>query len=813
VRSVISDLRLALRGLRRRPVFAITAVITVALGIGATTAVFSVVRGVLLRDMPYEDPDRVVRVFGYYGTDRSDFGTISYPNFHDIRESASVFEDAAAYDEWSPVLTGNDEPVKLEGASVNAAFFRVLGVRPHLGRLFTPDEDAPGNARSVVVSHDFWRRRLAADSQAVGGTVELGGTAYTVVGVLPADFEDPSLSSGAYAAPDEIWRSTPTYFDALERSRSSRSFTALARLRPGVSLAAARADVEAIMARLVADYPDENENRTIHLVPVRDQKVAGARRPLWVLLGAAGFLLLLAAANVANLLLARASDRRREFAMRAALGAGRRRLVRQLLTESLALGLAGGTLGVGLAFAGTRALLVLGGDSVPRADQVGVDPAVLAFALVAMVVTAVLFGLAPASRAARTDVREALQDGERGSTGLGRPGMRTGLVVAEVGLAVLLLTGAGLLGKSFWKLMQVDPGFEPARVLTLEVDLVAVRALEPEELHQRHRALEERLAAVPGVEAAGFASILPMSGSFNGMGFDVVGYEPAPGERLSAETRAVTPGFFDALGIRMARGRGLSAEDAAGGAAVVVVNRTLAARYWENREAVGGRIRLDDREWEVVGVVNDVHQFGLDEAPRPAMYLSVAQAAAGMDWLVDDGWIVVRTATPPGALAAALREAIWSVDPTVPISDVVTMEGVLDATTLAPRFQTVLLGTFAAVALLLGAIGIYGVLSYAVTQRTRELGIRAALGGTAADLLRLVLAQGMLPVGLGLVIGVAGALALGRTLSGLLFETSPTDVPVLVSVALLLGLVALAACLVPARRGAGVDPMEALRVD
>jgi len=813
VSSLISDLRIVLRGLRRRPVFSFTVLVTVALGVGATTAVFGVVRGVLLSDMPYEEPDRVVRVFGYYGDDVSGFGTISYPNFHDLREANSVFEDMAAYDEWSPVRSGTDEPEKLEGASVNAAFFRVLGVRPALGRLFTPDEDAPGAARSVVVSHDLWRRTLGADSAAVGGTIELGGTAYTVIGVLPRDFEDPSLSSGAYAAPDEIWRSTPAYFDALERSRSSRSFTALARLRPEVSLDAARADIEALMARLVAEYPDENENRTIRLVPVRDQKVAGARRPLWVLMGASGLLLLLAVANVANLLLARASDREREFALRAALGARRPRLVRQLLTESVTLGLVGGLIGVGLAFLATRALLVLSGDGVPRADQVGVDPLVLGFAFLVMVVTAVLFGLAPATRAARTDVRDALQDGQRGSTGLGRPGLRTALVVSEVGLAVVLLVGAGLLGKSFWKLMQVDPGFRTERVLTLEVDLQAVRALEPAELAGRHRALAERLGALPGVEAAGFASILPMSGSFNGMGFDVVGYEPRPGERISAETRAVTPGFFDALGLEVLEGRALAPADAAGAPPVAVVNRTLATRYWEDGGAIGGRLVLDGREWEVVGVVRDVHQFGLDEAPRPALYLGADQVGAGLDWLIDDGWIVVRTATTPGGLAGELREAIWSVDPTIPISDVATMERVLASTTLGPRFRTVLLATFAAVALLLGAIGIYGVLSCTVARRTRELGIRAALGGTARDLLVLVLAQGMLPVAIGLALGLAAALALGRFLSGLLFETPPGDALVLVTVGGLLGVVALAACLVPARRAARVEPMEALRVD
>lgn len=812
MRSLISDLRVALRGLRRRPLFAFTAIVTVALGVGATTAVFSVLHGVLLSEMPYDEPDRVVRVFGYYGADPSGFGTISYPNFHDIREGAAAFEGAAAYDEWAPVRTGTDEPEKLEGGSVNAAFFQVLGVRPALGRLFTPEEDAPGAALSVVVSHEFWRRALGADSAAVGGPIELGGTPYTIVGVLPRDFEDPSLSSGAYAAPDEIWRSTPAYFDALERSRSSRSFTAIARLASGVPLDAARADVEAIMARLVADFPEENENRTIRLVPIRDQKVASARRPLWVLMGAAGLLFLLAAANVANLLLARAGDRRREFALRAALGARGSRLGRQLLTESLALGLVGGALGVALAYGGTRALLLLAGDSVPRADQVGVDPLVLAFGLAAMVATAVLSGLAPAFGAARTDVREALQDGQRGSTGLGRPGLRMGLVVAEVGLAVLLLAGAGLLGKSFWKLMQVDPGFEAERVLTLEVDLEAARALEPIELVRRHDALAERLAAVPGVEAAGFASILPMSGSFNGMGIEVAGYDPGPGERVSAETRAVTPGFFAALGIRITRGRALGAADVEGSPPVVVVNRTLARRYWEG-DALGGRVVLGDGEWEVVGVVDDVRQFGLDEPPRPAMYMSVAQAAGGFDWLVDDGWMAVRTATRPAALTGAIREAIWSVDPTIPISDVAEMNRVLASTTLAPRFRTVLLGTFAAVALLLGVVGIYGVLSCAVSRRTRELGIRSALGGTARDLLTLVLKQGMAPVAMGLALGLAGALGLGRFLSGLLFETPASDALVLSAVAGLLGAVALAACLVPARRASRVQPMEALRVD
>ncbi len=811
--SLASDLRIAMRGLRRRPVFASTAILAVALGVGATTAVFSVVRGVLLRSMPYEEPDRVVRVFGYYSNDASGFGTISYPNFQDLRDRASVFEDAAAYDEWTPVLTSTDEPEKLAGASVNAAFFEVLGVRPAMGRFFSAEEDVPGAARVAVVSHGFWRDRLAADSGAVGRTVELGGRPYKVIGVLPRDFEDPSLSRGAYAAPDEIWRSTPGYFDPLETSRDGRSFTAIARLRPGVSLEAAQAEVEGIMHRLEAEHPAENENRILRLVPVRDQKVAGARRPLWVLLAAAGFLLLLAAANVANLLLARAGDRRTEFAVRAALGARRPRLVRQLLTESVALGLAGGTLGAGLALVGTRTLLAVAGDSVPRAAGVGVDVVVLGFALLVMIATAVLFGLAPATRAARTDVREAIQDGRSRSRGLGRSGMRSALVVAEVAIAVLLLVGAGLLGRSFSRLVDVDPGFEPDRVLTLEVDLEAARSLDIGRLRQRHAELMERLRAVPGVEGVAFASILPMSGSFNGMGFSVPGYAPREGERVSAETRGVSIAYFDVLGIDATRGRLLSERDRQGGAPVVVVNQTLATRYWPDRDAVGSTIVLDGREWEVVGVVNDVRQFGLDRAPRPSIYLGVDQTPEGLDWIIDDGWIVARGAGDPLSLAPGLRRAIWSIDPTIPVSNVATMRRVVRATTLGPRFRTVLLATFAGVSLLLGAIGIYGVLSCMVGQRTHELGVRAALGGTAGDLVKLVLARGMLPVAVGIVIGIGGALALGRFLSALLFETSPTDGLTLLGVSVGLLVVGLAACLVPATRAARVEPMEALRVE
>ncbi len=803
------DTRLAARTLRRRPSYALVAAATLALGIGANTAVFSAVNGVLLTTFPYDEPDRLVRLFGYNVREGMDFGTISFPEFEDVRERARTLDGVAAYDEYRPLLTGGEAAERLNAASVSAAFFDVLGVRPAAGRFFTAEEEVPGSARSVVLSHGLWTRRYGAAPDIIGASIELNGLAYTVVGVTPADFEDPQLSA-SWGEP-ELWRVSPTYFG--EAVRGGRSFTAIARLRDGVTQAQAQDELDGIMRALAGEYPDQQTNQAMVARPLLDTVVGDSRTPLLVLLVAAGLVLLIACANVANLALVRALDGERDFLVRAALGASRRRLAAQLLVENGMIALLAGAAGVAVAHFGVQALRALAGGQLARSANIAIDPGVLAFAILATLACGAAFGLAPLLAVSRGDVASGLREGGRSATtSSARRRIQRGLVVAEIALSCALLIGAGLLIRSLAQLQRVDTGVRIENTLTVPVFPPIFAYDTIADVTQLYRGLETRLAALPGVRAAGIIDILPMSGSFNGMGIQIEGRpEPPPGEGMGAETRALTAGVIDALGIQVVRGRGVEPTDRESSRLVALLNETAVTRFFPGEDPIGQRIRVFGMYREIVGVIRDVYEFSPDRAPEPGLYLPHEQAA---DWVrTNPAVLVLRTEGNPLALSGAVREMVRDIEPRAAIGEIQPMREVVAATVAAPRFRTQLLTTFAAVALLLAIVGIYGVVSRGVAQRRHELGIHMSLGADRYDVLGLVLREGMRPVVLGIGLGVAGGLAISRLLESLLFGVSAGDALTFVAAPVLLALTAGLACLLPAQRASRTDPATVLRVE
>jgi putative ABC transport system permease protein len=801
----MNDLRYAVRQLVRNPGFSLVVVLTLALGIGANTAIFSVVHGVVLRPLPYDAPDELVRVLGYNRDRGLDFGTISYPNYLDYRERNRSFTGMAIYDQWRPTLLG-DEPVRVPGASVGASFFDVLGVRPALGRLFLPDEDGPGSAQVVVLRHDFWRDRFGADPAVMGRSINLGGTPYTVVGVLPASWEDPGLS-GSWEAP-QLFRPPPAYF--ANAARGSRSYTAIARLQPGVARAAAEADLNGIIGELAELYPESNANRALAVRLLRDDIVGGARTPLWIVFAAAGLVLLIACANIANLLVARAAARSREIGVRSALGAPGWMIGRQFLGESLLLAALGGAVGVGLAVLATDVLVALAGDSLPRALPPLLDWRVLGFTAGATLLAGVLFGAAPILEAGGKDVARALREDSRAATSGRRARRMRALVGVQMALSLTLLVGATLLVRSLWNLSSVDPGVAAGGVLV--ADLGASFSVYPdnEDITALYDAILPRVAALPGVDEVGAIQILPLSGSFNGNPYMRLDQpEPRPGEHLMAETRSVTPGYFRVMRIPLMRGRHLAESDREGAPRAVVVSESLAGVAFPDRDPVGARIHTLGAEWEIVGVVGDVHHFSLDRAPVPTIYTPHDQALYAS--MRRDMVLAVRGSGDVARLAAPIRRAVWSVAPTVTVENAGTMDRVVADTFAAQRFRTVLFALFAGLAMALGAVGIYGVVAYAVAQRVHEVGIRLALGAGEDRLVRMLVTEGMRPVLAGALVGLVAGVLGARSLGSLLFEVSPLDPATLaLAVATLTGTALLAAWL-PARRAARVDPMEALR--
>jgi putative ABC transport system permease protein len=802
--TIWQDIRYGGRVLLKTPLFTAVALLVIALGVGANTAIFSVVNAVLLRPLHFESPEQLVRVFGTNPQRNSFSRPYSYLNFSDLRSQNGSLEGLAAFSGTSAALSGTDAPEQITGVLASGDIFRVLKTKPMLGRLLAPEDEKAGGAPVAVISHGLWQRRFGSDPNVVGRQIKLDGKEREIVGVTPADFRFEFVTDAA-----DFWTPINPQADGFQ-SRGAIFLELIGRLKPGVSIEQAQADMQGVMGRLQQAYPNPNAGIGIRLSGAREELVGDLRPTLLVLLGAVGFVLLIACANVANLLLARAAGRGREIAVRVALGASRARIVRQLLTESLLLACAGGLLGLLLAVWGVDLLSSFIPQDVPRFDQTNLDLPVLGFTLGASLLTGILFGLAPAVHSARLDMNDSLKEGGRGATeGRGRNRVHSLLVVTEVALSLVLLIGAGLLVRSFIKLRNTDPGFDPRNTLTASLSLAPVRYAKDEQVNQFYDQLIERVRALPGVEAVGAVAPLPLSG--NGMSYSFIitdRPEPPPGQGLSASARFVTPGYFRAMGIPLRRGRLFTEQDRADAPAVLVVNDAFARRYFSGEEVLGKRLRLGfgRLEGEIVGVVGDVRGNSLSTPGIPEYYIPQSHAASG------DMSLVVRTSTTdPAALTPAVRDVVRQMDKDQPLYEVRTMGALVSRSMARQRFSTTLIGVFAALALALAAVGIFSVMSYSVAQRRHEIGIRMALGAQSRDILRMVLGRGMTLTLVGVGLGLAASYGLTRLMSSLLFGVSATDPLTFGGVAVLLASVALLACYAPARRATKVDPMVALR--
>ena len=823
MRDAWRDLRFGVRVLLKRPAFTVVAVLTLALGIGANTAIFGVVDAVLLRPLPFAHPDRLVQIWERAQKTGDDHDSVMAANYIDWRARSHVFEEVAAHAGTSVNLTGLAEPERIRAGRVSASLFPLLGVQPEIGRVFFSDEDQPGHQRVVVISNRLWKSHFSGDPEIIGRTITLNNQDYVVVGVAPAGFALPLNENS------DIW--TPLVFTPEELTlRNNHYLKVLARLKPDVSIDQASTEMTSIAAQLEKDYPKSNEGTGAAVFSLHSEIVGDVRKRLLISLGAVAFILLIACANVANLMLARASARQREIAVRVALGASRWRLVRQMLIESVLLGLAGGAAGLLLALWGIEFLSAAAQKmSAPRAGSIGLDGRVLVFTFAASIVTGLIFGLAPALQASKPDLNDALKEGGRSAGSPRRSRTRNLLVVSETALAFVLLVGAGLLINSLHKLRAVDPGLQPDNVLTMNITLPRQKYSQPEQVIVFHRQLLEQVEALPGVASAGTITALPYGGSTNGFGYTIE--SPVAGDQaVSIVSQQASPGFFRTLGIPVVTGREFNERDIDGAMAVVIISDSLAKRYWPDQDPLGRRIKWGNKEFgspwmTVVGVVGDVRMRGLDTPPKATLYVPHLQLGepvkmlAGMtlrDLMADDARsidLVVRSASGVSGLANAIRGAVWTVDPNQPVTKVRTMEQVLADTMVVQRFSTWLLAGFACIALVLAAAGIFGVISYSVSQRTHEIGIRMALGADRRDVMRLVVGQGMVPALIGLGAGIAGAIGLTRLMSSLVFQVSVTDPITFGAVASVLLLVAVAACYLPARRAAKVDPIEALRCE
>jgi putative ABC transport system permease protein len=791
------DLRYGIRLLMKRPGFTVIAIITLALGIGANTAIFSVVNAVLLRPLPYPEPDQLVTL-------RSNQ---SLPDLDDIKAQSQAFEYFGGAVMQAQDYTGEAEPLQVQAALVNADLFKALGVQAAIGRTISDEEDRFGGEPVVVLSHAFWQQHFRGESDCIGKAIPLSGNNYTIIGVMPKDFVMPRET------PD-VWASVRVANAVAAQFRGVHFLRTYFRLKPGVSIAQAYSEMENIDGWLQQQYPEENKNRRTEFIPLHERIVGSTRPMLLILFSAVGLVLLIACANFANLLLARAAARQQEIVIRTALGAGRGRLVRQMVTESVLLAIAGGAGGLVLAMWGIDLLIALKPANLPRLSAVGIDLTVLAFTLGISVLTGMVFGLAPALTATRLNMSESLKEGGRSSTeGVARQRLRSLLVISEIAIALVLLICAGLLIKCFWLLRSVDTGFRTENILSMRIELPESRYKEiPKQVIFRENLLE-RLNSLPGTQA-GMISELPLSGDQLTHNFIIEGRPPISlGEEPELMTRSVGGDYFRTMSIPLLQGRDFTAQDTSGAPMVGLVNESFAREYFPQGSPIGARISWarGPRQWmTIIGVVGDVKHFGLDVPEQPAFYSSYAQSnQAWKRWM----YLVVRSNADPAMLTSEVKNQIWAIDNLVPVTKVQTMTEVLAASIAGQQFNMMLMGIFAGVALVLSSVGIYGVISYSVTQRTHEIGIRMALGAQGSDVLKLILRQGAMLAVTGVAIGLLAAFAVTRLMASLLYAVSATDPITFAVISLFLAGVALAACAVPARRATKVDPMVALRYE
>jgi len=804
--KLFPDLRYALRTMWKRPGFTLIAVATLALGIGANTAIFSVINALLVKPLPFANQDRIMAIWDRNPSRGVEHNEVAMANYLDWRAQNSTFDQLALYRWWSTNVTGGDTPERVQGFLVTANFLDVVGVMPIKGRNFTAEENQPGKDAVALITYSLWQRRFGADPNIINKTITTNGVARSVIGVLPEGFSFPKAS--------EVYAPLALTPEVI-KNRSMHAYYVIGRLRPEASLQSAQTDIDTITARLAAQYPQTNVGWGAKAYPILADTVSTYKTALLVMMGAVAFVLLIACANVANLMLARASGRQKEIALRAALGASRWRIVRQLLVESLLIALMGGVLGVLIGFWGIDLLKAANpGEAakfVPGWSHIGINLPVLAFTLALSLLCGFIFGLAPAWQVSKPDLNDALKEGGRQTTG-GSHRLRSLLVVSEIALSLVLLVGAGLLFRSFLALLKTNPGFNPDGVLTMNVNLPVAKYKDDPQRAAFYFDLVERVKTLPGVQSAAVVNYIPLGGANSSDTFLIEGSpEPPPGKENDGRYRVCTPDYFPTMGINLLKGRNFNDQDRAGSKPVVIVNETLARRHWPNGDALGKRIRfygpLDKAPWmEIVGVVQDVkHELNLPV--RPEYYLPHAQ----------DSWnamvLVARTSGDPAAMAASIRQQVLAIDKDQPVFDVRTMNQVRAISVTLQTFGFAMMGIFAVVALVLAAIGIYGVMAFTVTQRTQEIGIRMALGARALDVLKLVVRNGMSLAITGVIVGLAGAFGITRLMGSLLFGVSPTDITTfgLVTVGLLL--VALLACYLPARRATKVDPLVALRYE
>lgn len=813
--SILQDIRYSLRALKRTPAFTAASVIVLALGIGASTSIFTVVNAVLLRPLPYPESDRLVMLWETNPRFQiaGDALPVTPGSFMDWREQNTSFEQVAAFGSSQLNLSGTGEPERVACASVSGKFFELMRIAPMLGRALNDEDEKPGAARVAVISYALWQRRLAGATEAIGKTLTLDGESYSIAGVAPEGFQFPRAGELPFATGittnTDVWKPMTLTDEFINRKRANHQLSVLARLKAGATLEQARTDMKAIAARAEQDIPD-SKGIGVKLIPLAEQVVKNVRTGLLVLAGAIGLVMLIACANVANLMLARAAARTKEIAIRAALGASRFRIVRQLATEALLVGLASGLSGLLLSLWGVKSLLALAGSNLPRANEIAMDFRVVAVTFGMALLSSVLFGLFPAIGASKVNLSQSLKQGTTTRGTFHRNRLRGALVVAEIAISLVLLIGSGLMIKSLARVLAVDPGFRPD-TLTLRISLAGSKYPNANQQIAFFQDVNRRVAAIPGMQSAGLISAAPLGGGLYAGGFSIES-QPAASEAQdqTADRRMVSPNYFNALGISIIEGRVFSDQDNQNSPGVAIISESLARRFLPNEDAIGKRIKLGGRDstrpWLlIVGVCGDVRDTALESDARPCVYVPYPQFA------VLSMALVARTAGDPKTVVSAIREEVWAVDKDQPITDVKTMSAYVSDSVAPRRSNAILLGAFATVALVLASVGVYGVIAYSVTQRVREIGIRIALGAESGDVIKLIVGRGLALVSVGIVIGLGGALALTRVMSSLLYGVRPTDPVAFTLVTFLMIGISMLASYIPARRATKVDPMVALR--